>query len=140
MKPETQPYVLLHESTHFVVQYHRDDRYVQVIRTEAPFTSASEAARAYTKCRTATADVPTPECSILLDFRRAPMSTDSRVHRALVEQGDALTKPFYRRAILLATSVGVMQTQRVSRAYSSVPPEIFSDESAALYYVTRAET
>lgn len=139
MKPETQPYVLLHESTHFVVRYHRDERYVQVIRTEVPFKSASEAARAYTKCRTATADVPTPECSILLDFRRAPMSTDSRVHRALVEQGDALTKPFYRRAILLATSVGVMQTQRVSRAYSSVPPEVFSDENSALCYVTQAE-
>jgi hypothetical protein len=121
----------------FTVRHHHDDGYVQVIRSDVPFTSASEASRAYTKCRVAVADVPMTACGILLDFRQAPMSTDSRVHRALVEQGDALTTPFCRRAVLLATPVGVMQTRRVARTYSNTPPEIFSDEDTARRYVNQ---
>lgn len=136
MKLDTKQGAHLHTNPHFVVRYHAQQCYAEIIRTTQPFASPGEATRAYMKCRAAIASIPMSSCGILLDFRDAPMSTDARLHRALVEQGDALTKPFGRRAVLVATSVGAMQTRRVSRTYSSTLPEIFDEEVAARRYVS----
>jgi hypothetical protein len=75
---------------------------------------------------------------ILFDWRLGPISTDPSLHKVLVEQIDALAEPFARKAILLGTAVGVMQTSRVSRMLGNREMVVFDDEADALDHVTRA--
>lgn len=122
-------------SAHFVVQHHLASRYVHVMRTEEPFLRHDVAARALGACEVALKGVDRTATGILLDFRRAPMSTDPELDKALAVRGDALIIPFARSAILVATHVGVMQADRISRTYSQSGTQIFHDEAAALRHV-----
>jgi hypothetical protein len=64
------------------------------------------------------------------------MSTDPSLHKVLVAHIDALAEPFARRAILVATAVGTMQVSRMGRIKSDALLTIFSDEAAAVLYVS----
>lgn len=125
----------LYQNVHFVVQHHRASEFIQVIRTEAPFTSIQEAVSALTACRMALTGLDASRYGILLDWRRGPMSTDPNMHKALVGHTDALAKPFARRAVLVRTVVGAMQANRVGRNLSDDAANVFSDPEAALAYV-----
>jgi hypothetical protein len=123
------------QGTYFVVQHHVASSFVQVIRTEEPFMRSDLAARAFKACEKVLENLDRSMAGILLDFRRAPLSTDPELHRVLVMHGDALIMPFARGAVLVSTYVGVMQTNRINRTYSKGVPEIFQDESSALQFV-----
>ena len=122
-------------STHFVVHHHVASCYVHVIRTEEPFLRHDAAARAFGVCELALQGVERSATGILLDFRRAPMSNDPELDKALAVRGDALIIPFARSALLVATHIGVMQADRISRTYSQGGAQIFNDEGAALRHV-----
>ena len=126
----------IHRGEHFSIQHYVASAYVRVIRSEAPFTSAVEAIRAIGACRTALANIDPMLYGILFDWRRSPISTDPNLHKALAEQIDALAEPFARRAILLATTVGVMQAARVGRTMGNQKMSVFDDDAAAMDYVT----
>lgn len=122
-------------TAHFIVQHHMASSYVQLIRTELPFPRPKIAEREFAACEKALDEVDKVATSILFDFRRAPMSTDPELHKVLAGCGDSLLMPFARGAFLLATRVGVMQTERISRSYSQSAPRIFHDESEALRFL-----
>jgi hypothetical protein len=125
-------------SAHFVVQHHLAACYVHVMRTAEPFLRHDVAARALGACEVALKGVDRTTTGILLDYRRAPMSTDPELDKALAVRGDALIIPFARSAILVATHVGVLQADRISRTYSQSGTRTFHDESAALRHVASA--
>lgn len=120
---------------HFTIQHYIASAHVRVIRSDAPFTSATEAIRAIGACRTALTNIDPTQYGILFDWRRSPISTDPNLHKAIAEQVDALAEPFARRAILLATTVGVMQAARVGRTMGNQKMSVFDDDAAATDYV-----
>jgi hypothetical protein len=122
-------------SAHFLVQHHVASSYVQVIRTEEPFLRIDTAARAFGACEQALDGVDRATSGIMLDFRRAPLSSDPELDKVIVTRSDVLVIPFARSAILVATRVGVMQADRIHRAYSQSGVSVFHEESAALRYV-----
>jgi hypothetical protein len=128
-----------HRSTYLSVQHFRASAYVRVIRNEAPFKSVVEVCTAIGACRPALKGVDAAHYGILFDWRLGPISTDPSLHKALVEQIDALAEPFARKAILLGTIVGAMQASRVGRALGNQEMVIFfDDEAAAVEHVTRS--
>jgi hypothetical protein len=129
----------LHQNAYFLLQHHVASGYVSLIRSAKALTSAILADRALFACRTALESLDVSQCGILLDYRQAPMSTDSQIQKSLVSHGDALSAPFCRRAILIGTPVGTMQVHRINRTHSSNPPAVFSDELAAIMYLTTGE-
>lgn len=126
----------IHRGEHFSIQHYLASAYVRVIRSETPFTSAVEAIRAIGACRSALSGIDPTHYGILFDWRRSPISTDPNLHKAIAEQVDALAEPFARRAILLATTVGVMQAARVGRTMGNQKMSVFDDDAAAMEFVT----
>lgn len=129
----------IHRGEHFSVQHHHASSYVRVIRSDAPFSSAADAIKALAACRTALSSVAVTHSGILFDWRRSPISTDPNLHKALAEQIDSMAEPFARRAILLATTVGIMQAARVGRTMGNQKMAVFDDEDAAVQFVTERE-
>ena len=126
----------LHQGAHFTVKHFRTASLVRVARTDRPFELVSEAIGGLASCRTALAGIDVSGYGVLLDWRLAPISTDPTLHKVLVDHVDALAARFARRAILVATTVGTMQANRVGRNLSENSLAVFSDEAAALKYVT----
>ena len=129
----------LHRGCHFVVQLFRASRYVRLIRTHTPFESVAQAVQALRECDKALASLQLEELGILLDWRDAPMSTDSALHQSVVRHTDAFATRFRCKAILVLTPVGKMQVQRVVRTHSEAVPVLFHDEAAAIAHVTRQD-
>jgi hypothetical protein len=127
----------IHRGKHFAIQHFRASAYVRVNRSEAPLKSVADAIQALGECRDALSTIDATRHGILFDWRRSPMSTDPELHRSLAELTDALAAPFARRAILLATTVGVMQASRVGRTLGNQKMAIYDDEQAAVEHVTR---
>lgn len=126
----------LYRSDHLLIQHHLASGYVRVVRTEAAFKTADEVVAALDACGAALRAVDATRHGILFDWRRSPISTDPNVHKALVERMDALAERFARKAVLLATPVGAMQAARVGRSMGNQKMVVFSDEPAAVGYVT----
>jgi hypothetical protein len=71
---------------------------------------------------------------ILMDWRLAPLSTDPVLLKHVVQQIDLFAASFARRALLLATAVGVMQSKRLARTINHANPVLFDDEAEAIAY------
>jgi hypothetical protein len=126
----------LYQNAHLMVRHYRASAYVCVVRSAAAFASMTEARAALTACRIALQPVEPSRHGILFDWRQAPISTDPALHKTLVEFMDGMAKPFVRRAILLATTVGAMQANRVGRKTGEQVLSVFGSEPAALEFVT----
>jgi hypothetical protein len=126
-------------SAHFSVEHNVASGYIRIARSTAAFSTPEEAAAAIRLCDSSLAGLDLAALGLLLDWRLAPLSTDARLHQALVEATDAIAVRFARRAVLVETPVGKLQSGRVGRAHSSIRPEVFGDEGAALAYVTAAD-
>lgn len=63
------------------------------------------------------------------------MSSEPELDKVIVTRSDVLVIPFARSAILVATRVGVMQADRIQRAYSQSGASIFFEEDTALRYL-----
>ena len=127
----------IHRSEYLSVRHYRASAYVRVTRNAAPFKSVVAVAGAINACFPALKGIVGAHYGILFDWRLSPISTDPNLHKVLVERIDLLAGPFARKAILLGTAVGVMQTSRVSRTLGNHEMVVFDDEAAAVDYVTR---
>ena len=116
--------------------HHVASGYVAVVRTTAAFTGYDDAVQALAQCDRALRSLDTDRLGILLDWRLAPLSTDSRLHAIIVSGADAFIGRFARRALLVSSPVGAMQGGRIVRVQSDTNPVIFSVEAEAVEYVT----
>lgn len=126
----------IYRGVYLSIQHHSASAYMRVVRSEVPIDSVADVTKGFDACRAALSSVAVCEPGILFDWRRSPMSTDPNLHKLLALRIDELAKPFARRAILLATTVGTMQASRVGRTLGSQEMSVFDDEAAAVEFIT----
>jgi hypothetical protein len=68
--------------------------------------------------------------------RLAQLSADAQLHQLVVDGVDAFAKRFARRALLVMSTLGKLQVERIVRHQSHTTPVIFDQEAAAVEYVT----
>lgn len=135
--PIVSPLTTIHQGKHFIVQHFRASGHVRLIRTDAPLESISDATSGLDECGEALAGIDPKQYGVLFDWRRAPLSTDPDLHKALVERIDAIAKRFQRGVFLVRAGVGAMQVNRIGRTLGSGGLTIFNDEAHALEFLTR---
>ena len=126
--------VLLYSDAYLSLQHHPEASHVRLIRSGKPFASVSRVSASMRACAKALDEIDVSELGILLDWRLSPLTTDPVLLKHVVHQSDAFAAAFLRRALLLATPVGVMQSQRIARTIDHAKPVLFDEESEAIAY------
>jgi hypothetical protein len=127
--------ILLYSDAYLSLQHHPEAAHVRLVRSDEHFGSVSRVSVSMRACAKALEKVEVSELGILLDWRLSPLTTDPVLLKHVVHQSDLFAAAFPRRALLLATPVGLMQSQRIGRTINHAKPVLFSDESEALAYV-----
>jgi hypothetical protein len=127
--------MLLHNDAYLALHYYRELAHVRVVRTDEQFGSIHRVASSLRACAKALAAIDVSRLGLLLDWRRAPLTTDPTLLKHVVQQTDVFAVAFARRALLVATPVGLMQSKRLARSIDHAKPVLFSDEAAAIAYV-----
>lgn len=119
----TSFYALVHE--------HRD--FVRLLRTDVPYRSAADVAEDMNELQAAMLDLPADR--LLLDLRGGPAPrNDAEFEVAQRTFRAALHKRFTRIAVLVRSSVGRLQIQRLCRE-EGLFACVFLDESAAIAHL-----
>ena len=88
---------------------------------------------------TALRDVNRGDWGLLVDMRDAPMRNDEVYERTMGHELARLMTGFRRRAVLVKTAIGALQSNRASRAVwgedPDTAPTIFRDEEEALLHL-----
>ena len=129
---------VLYEDEYLSLRHHPELRYVLLLRSEQQFGSVHRVASSMRACAKALRDIKVARLGLLLDWRLAPLSTDAVMLKHVVQQIDTFAKDFARRALLMATPVGVMQSERIARTIDHAKPTLFDDEAAALAFVSQS--
>lgn len=79
--------------------------------------------------------LPRTELCVLIDVREAPPLVDSGFEALLASMRPRLFRGFARVAVLIATSVGKLQINRLARE-DGIEYRVFSDEGEAMSYLT----
>ena len=87
------------------------------------------------KLRSAFAALPSGTLSLLLDVRNAPPRNDTAFEAEVLDALRTLAEQFPKRATLVRTAVGKLQTQRLARERQD-GVHVFSDEAQALAYLS----
>ncbi|MET0594899.1 MAG: hypothetical protein ABW133_19525 [Polyangiaceae bacterium] len=122
----SDPYISLH---HYPQQTH-----VRLVRSEKQFESVSRVASSLRDGSKKLEGIDVARLGLLMDWRLAPLSTDPVMLKHVVQHIDRFAARFARRALLLATQVGVMQSERIARTINHAKPVLFDDEAEALAY------
>jgi hypothetical protein len=110
-------------------------RLVCFVRSHEPFGSVENARQELSEWLHALEGLELTELSVLLDWRLAPLETNAELLREVVSRTDAIARQFARQALLMESSLGVLQARRLARAHES-RPTVFSNEAEAYDYVT----
>jgi hypothetical protein len=128
---------VLHQDPSLSMQRHPDASYVLVVRSAKQFGSVHRVATSLRACAKAIGDLDTSRMGLLLDWRLAPLTTDPVLLKHVVQHTDTFAKAFARRALLVATPVGLMQSERIGRTIDHAKPVLFTDEADAIAYVSK---
>ncbi len=110
-------------------------RLVRVTRTARPFANADDAGRTFGETAGQFPTLNRSEWKLLVDMRSAPGRNDPEFERAVGSLRNAMFDGFARTAMLVATAVGRLQVQRVSKENGGGMPQVFTDQTAALSYL-----
>ena len=125
----------LHSDAYLSLQFYPELSHARLIRTAQQFGSVHKVAGSLRACATALKDREVSTMGLLLDWRLAPLTTDPVLLKNVVQRIDVFAAAFARRALLVATPVGLLQSERLARTISHAKPVLFSDEAAAVAYV-----
>lgn len=109
---------------------------VQYKRSSESYPSIDVLRECNRKIRSALEALPSGKLSMLVDVRDAPPRNDAAFEAEVLESLRLLAAQFPRRATLVRTAVGKLQTQRLARAREDTV-RIFSDEAEALAFLKR---
>jgi hypothetical protein len=129
---------VLHQDPYLSLRHHPQLKYVLLVRSDLQFKSVHRVASSLRECAKVLGDMEVSQMGLLLDWRLAPLTTDPVLLKHVVQHTDAFARDFARRALLIATPVGLMQSKRIARAIDHAKPTLFSDEADAIAYVSRA--
>jgi hypothetical protein len=124
----------LFKSDYALVEHALASRLVRVVRTSKTFDSAPYAKSEVGRWGSSVENLEYAELGFLLDWRLAPLTTDPEVLRVVVTGTDAIGRRFARHAVLMTSTVGALQAQRLQRVHESAPA-VFTDEAEAYGYV-----
>jgi len=128
---------VLHQDAYLSLGRHPDLTYVLLVRSGEQFGSVHRVASSLRLCAKALGEIPVSRMGLLLDWRLAPLTTDPVLLKHVVQQTDVFARDFARRALIVATPVGLMQSKRLARAIDHAKPVLFNDEAAAIAYVSK---
>lgn len=104
-------------------------------RTREPYPSMDVLVRSFDAVVLALATPGLRGMRILIDVRAAPGRNDREFEAVLRTYRSQLFLPFSKRAILVQTVFGLMQTTRLEREEGHAAAPCFYDESTALAYL-----
>ena len=126
----------LYEDAYFVVTVDTPKRLLRATRSSLPFPSVEVADDVMTQLATTLRTDALEGYAILVDSRDAPGRNDTSFESMMASKRSLLFRPFRKRAMLLRTMTGVLQTQRMSReANDGFEMATFLEEEKALAYL-----
>jgi hypothetical protein len=128
--------LLLYRDAYLSLRHHREQAHVRATRTALQFGSVHRVASSLRACAKALGDLPVSRLGLLLDWRLAPLTTDPVLLKHVVQQTDIFAAAFARRALLIATPVGLLQSERLGRTIDHARPVLFTDEAEAVAYAS----
>jgi hypothetical protein len=112
---------------------------LRLTRTEVPYESMRDLLALHHRIGKVLDRAGRARHTLLVDMRRAPVNNDPEFEQASGRGRQIVVRDFHRVAVLVRTSVGALQVGRHLRE-DRVPGEVFTDEPAALEYLSRFET
>lgn len=119
----------LFESPFLTVRYDEEQKVLWVARTSEPMPDVASGLSETERLRTTVSDIAPAETIFVFDSRAVVGRNDEVFEREVLPKWMALLSHYRRAAVLHRTMVGVLQTQRVSRA-AHVDVRAFDDEVA----------
>jgi hypothetical protein len=119
---------------HFSITADEHRRQCRVIRSSVPL-KAAEVQAAFVPVTRALATLACSQWRLLLDVCDAPMRNDDELERALDVEINAMARRFQKWAVLVKTSAGALQVNRVSRGGGNGEPTVFRSEDLALAWL-----
>jgi hypothetical protein len=126
--------LFLYRDAYLSLRHHRDAAHVRVTRSELQFGSVNRVASSLRECSKALRDLDVSRLGLLLDWRLAPLTTNPVLLKHVVQQTDTFAAAFARRALLVATPIGLLQSERLGRTIHHAKPVLFTDEAEAVAY------
>lgn len=123
------------ESAYWCVTH--EEGVVRAERSTLAYPDGAECERALSALQAAL-DLATTD-ALLIDSRHAKGTQDPEIERAIVQFTKRMSERFARVAALIATSVGMLQSQRLVRTQPAPNVRVFNDEYAALAYLTERD-
>jgi hypothetical protein len=125
---------LVDRSDYFVITADDPARIVRFERTPEPFRELAAAEETFERMLRLVQREDLHGYGLLVDSRNGPGRNDPEFEGLLARYRDRLFAPFARRAMLLRTQAGLMQSQRLGREHD-VHVQLFQDEAQALVYL-----
>jgi len=119
---------------HFSIAVDEARRQCRVTRSHVPLKPADVQA-AFVPVMRALATLETSHWRMLLDVRDAPMRNDADLERAFDVEIHTMARRFAQWAVLVKTSAGALQVNRVSRTSGHDEPVLFRGEDLALAWL-----
>lgn len=126
--------MLLYSDLYLSLHHLPQQRHVRLVRTAKQFSSVSRVANSLRDAAKTLAGIDVARLGLLMDWRLAPLSTDPVLLKHVVQHIDQFAANFARRALLLSTPVGIMQSERIARTIHHATPVLFDDEAEAITY------
>ena len=106
-------------------------------RTNESYASIDALRDCNKKLRSALAALPSGTLAMLVDVRDAPPRNDAAFEAEVLESLRLLAAQFPKRATLVRTAVGKLQTQRLARARED-DVRVFTDEAEARAFLKKS--
>ena len=115
-----------------------DPQVVLVRRSARKFVDAAEVAEERRRVGAALDQLGRQRKRLLVDSRRAPLSTDDRLSSAFMTLREEIGRDFERTAVVVDTKIGILQANRLNRQTAlDGALAAFDNESEALAFLKK---
>lgn len=119
-----------------IVVLRLEDGYIRYTRTTTPYASLEEVRTIHRRIAEVATPLANETTGFLFDVRAAPSRNDDGFEEEILPILTELTSHFKRHATLVRSMVGRLQVQRMARKRGDRGSPVFSDEQAAIDYVS----
>lgn len=95
----------------------------------------AEVTKAFAPIHAALRQIDRTNSLLLIDVRQAPLRNDSNLEAAIDREIHMIVPGFQKWAVLVRTSAGALQVNRVSRVRRPEDPYVFRDEAEAVAWL-----
>jgi hypothetical protein len=127
--------VRLHQSATWIVERDAARAVVLLARSIVPFSSAQDIDASLAPVHRTFATIDRARHALLVDMRKAPLRNDPAYENAMAEHRRRIVAGFRACALLVNTTLGKLQLQRLSRL-DGIEWAAFDDETRAIEHLT----